>query len=665
MCERAGHGTTCIAPISGKLLRFLGFSFVDNAYLSDCANDMNTKGGEMVASFHQFMNRWNGDLRATGGLIAVAKTRWFLVDFKWTRLDYEYRTIADIPGNITLPDANGQDYVVAREEVSTASKSLGVWLALDGNQDKLKEVLTETSHVFGSQVSTSNCSKNDALYTYNNSFMASMQYPIIATQFTETEWNKVIQPALQVTLNSAGMAKSFPRKVLYGLELYQGMDMKHPFFLQEISHIMTHVQEAVCQSQIGQMIQMTAEAFQIEIRVPFLLNKTVYDDQRYAFYTPQCWYITLWKFVSSDKYKIEIEEDYKDLKKQRKHDIFIMEQFVEKGYVGKDLTSLNYMRKFLEAITLADIAMTNCAYISHNAFEAKSGNRLREGVGWPRVPEVLPQPFIKLWKEAITLCFLNPYNHTKKKRKIQNNQQLGDWHELKVKNKTWEWCLCVNEDRIYKQDGTTWRVHSKTRPRQYSNLGNYNVCPNQDTIASVYKQGGRLYVETTSTFETADLQLRDMDTSGQYNYLYDNGRWRNIDEAVRFIQFHPDILLDSHDMAKDRGLAIVQGIKGGTARIVSNGSYKKDTPIGPAGTSAFRIAPYANNKEEQCITGYHSVAGTKEDQSSYRSEAAGVSGALAVLDVLVKHYHIKSGSVTIALDGLSALQQCAGGMTGR
>jgi hypothetical protein len=83
------------------------------------------------------------------------------------------------------------------------------------------------------------------------------------------------------------MAESFPRKVLYGPELYQGIDMKHPFFLQEISHIITHVQEAVCQSQTGQMIQMTAEAFQREIGVPFLLNKTVYDDQRYAFYTPR------------------------------------------------------------------------------------------------------------------------------------------------------------------------------------------------------------------------------------------------------------------------------------------------------------------------------------------------------------------------------------------
>jgi hypothetical protein len=85
------------------------------------------------------------------------------------------------------------------------------------------------------------------------------------------------------------------------------------------------------------MIQMTAEAFRVEIGIPSLLNKTVYDDQRYAFYTPQCWYKTLWRFVSRDEFKIEIEEDYQELKKLRKYDVFIMEKFVENGYVGNDL----------------------------------------------------------------------------------------------------------------------------------------------------------------------------------------------------------------------------------------------------------------------------------------------------------------------------------------
>ena len=48
--------------------------------------------------------------------------------------DYKYRTIEDMPGNIILLDANRQAHVVSREEVSTTSESVGVWIALDGNQ---------------------------------------------------------------------------------------------------------------------------------------------------------------------------------------------------------------------------------------------------------------------------------------------------------------------------------------------------------------------------------------------------------------------------------------------------------------------------------------------------------------------------------------------------
>jgi hypothetical protein len=120
--------------------------------------------------------------------------------------------------------------------------------------------------------------------------------------------------------------------------------------------------------------------------------------------------------------------------------------------------------------------------------------------------------------------------------------------------------------------------------------GEYDVGSNQDMLATVYNHNGRINVETIATFETADLQLRDMDENERYNNLYGNGRWTSLDETMRLIQFHPDILVDKHVMARDEGLAIVQGIKDGTARIVSDRSNKKDTPIGPSGILAFRIA---------------------------------------------------------------------------
>ena len=67
-----------------------------------------------------------------------------------------------------------------------------------------------------------------------------------------------------------------------------------------------------------------------------------------------------------------------------------MEYFVNEGYCGKDLTQLNYVRKYLRAVTLADITTVDGNKIAHLAFDCKEGNGLREDIEWPRVPSTLP-----------------------------------------------------------------------------------------------------------------------------------------------------------------------------------------------------------------------------------------------------------------------------------
>ena len=54
------------------------------------------------------------------------------------------------------------------------------------------------------------------------------------------------------------------------------------------------------------------------------------------------------------------------------------------------------------------------------------------------------------------------------------------------------------------------------------------------------------------------------------------------------------------------------------------------------------------------------VTGSKTNQSVYCSELAGVIAALTILNVLVHHHELTSGSVSIALDGESALNQSGG-----
>ena len=65
-------------------------------------------------------------------------------------------------------------------------------------------------------------------------------------------------------------------------------------------------------------------------------------------------------------------------------------------------------------------------------------------------------------------------------------------------------------------------------------------------------------------------------------------------------------------------------------------------------------------KGEERLSGVNWVPGSGEDQSAYRSELAGAVGILASTAILIKHYKITKGCLTIAFDGQSALNEAAG-----
>ena len=105
---------------------------------------------------------------------------------------------------------------------------------------------------------------------------------------------------------------------------------------------------------------------------------------------------------------------------------------------------------------------------------------------------------------------------------------------------------------------------------------------------------------------------------------------------------------------------LVEGIRNGTASIVSDGFFEQNSPIGQAGTSAVILAPSTTSQPQHWARGENWVTGPEESQSAYRSELAGVIAGLTVVDILVRHNNITEGGVTLALDGLTAMQESAG-----
>ena len=76
------------------------------------------------------------------------------------------------------------------------------------------------------------------------------------------------------------MVKFLARAVLYGPTLYQGIDAKNPFFLQEITHIMAFLNESIYGFSTGNLLQSITETFRVKMGIPFSITDTEYDDNK-------------------------------------------------------------------------------------------------------------------------------------------------------------------------------------------------------------------------------------------------------------------------------------------------------------------------------------------------------------------------------------------------
>ena len=115
------------------------------------------------------------------------------------------------------------------------------------------------------------------------------------------------------------------------------------------------------------------------------------------------WYKSMRKFDSSKEFKIRIKEDFIDLPLLQQNDVPLMTIF-SSAYKYLELKTLNHVRKFLKAYSLADITTIDDKNISHLAYTVDESNNLRR-VTWPRTPEMTPS-MRTLWQSAKRKCFL-------------------------------------------------------------------------------------------------------------------------------------------------------------------------------------------------------------------------------------------------------------------
>jgi hypothetical protein len=228
-----------------------------------------------------------------------------------------------------------------------------------------------------------------------------------------------------------------------------------------------------------------------------------------------------------------------------------MEEFLDLSLTGKELLAINKCRIYLRVLTLSDITSGNGKYITNDAFIGR--RRLRQShhsYQWPNWEQPSYKEW-KVWRKAIQSVF-SPRWHRKLK------QPLGSWLIPAAKN--WEWYETMEGDkRLYQQTyGSSWLMYKKLghskRVKRYSKIGILtnnpldNVTVRPTTI--IYRSN---CIESEGHRETNCLSSTGVEISTTPAWLH------------------------YKTTQSDSILSLIQDIKKGKARAVSDGSYYPNT----------------------------------------------------------------------------------------
>ena len=103
------------------------------------------------------LTTWEGILRATGGAIGAdddSKAFWYFIDFKYKKGMCRYKRINDLDRELKVRNVDNNIRWLKRLEPSLARESLGIYIAMDGNQRAELAYLREKASLYAEQIRT-------------------------------------------------------------------------------------------------------------------------------------------------------------------------------------------------------------------------------------------------------------------------------------------------------------------------------------------------------------------------------------------------------------------------------------------------------------------------------------------------------------------------------
>jgi len=141
--QQEGFVVQFICALSHQHKILAGLAFVDDTDL--IANDMSNTPAAVIEKMQNSLTMWHGLLWATRGKLVLDKCFWYMIDFKWHNQQWVYKNAVKLPGKVHIMINPDKKIIIPRLKTSEARRTLGVRLALDGNDATEAQYLQEAA----------------------------------------------------------------------------------------------------------------------------------------------------------------------------------------------------------------------------------------------------------------------------------------------------------------------------------------------------------------------------------------------------------------------------------------------------------------------------------------------------------------------------------------
>ena len=286
----------------------------------------------------EYIDRWEGGLKATGGAIRPDKTFVYPLSFHWEPSgEYRFETVEEIDRTLTVKDHNNVRHELKQYEAHIGRDTLGVLLAPSGAMASELKYLAEKVRVWVSNIKAGCLPPHEIFDSISTTILKTIEYPLLALSLTRAECTKLVAPIFATALPKSKICRNFPRALLYGSKDVLGLDIPDIYILQGIYKLEFFLENYKAPSLKGPLLRANLEWAQMEIGIG--RNLFDLDFSTYGDLLPSSWMKSLWQFTQ--EYGINIPGASPLLDLHREHDVFLMEAFHLASFSSSDFVKLN------------------------------------------------------------------------------------------------------------------------------------------------------------------------------------------------------------------------------------------------------------------------------------------------------------------------------------